>query len=216
MREIPILADNYYHVYNRGNLKQLLFHDKADHARFLFLLLHLQSPVVLSQTCRYIKKYLKSGKFDVSEDYIKQIKQEKFVEIINFCIMPNHFHITVRSLTEDGISKYMHRVSSAYAKYFNARYEKTGHVFQGTYKARLVLDDRQLTYLSAYIHRNPHEIKVWEGRSEEYPWSSYQDYQINRWDGLLQPRVITETFRSFQDYHHFVVNSGAKENWINE
>lgn len=213
MRDVPILSDNYYHIYNRGNLKQTLFHEKSDYIRFLFLLVYLQSSVILTHTTRYIKNHLDKGTFGVKEQDVRDICEGKFVEIINFCIMPNHFHITLRAVTEDGVSRYMHRVSNAYAKYFNTKYKKTGHVFQGAYKAKFIASDNQLTYLSAYIHRNPHEIKEWEGRCTEYPWSSYQDCKINRWGDLLVAKTIVSTFGSYDDYETYVETSGAKEEW---
>ena len=213
MNTTPILEDHYYHVYNRGVTKQTLFYDRADYARFLFLLLHLQSPLAFSQTNRYIKKYLESGEFGVSPDQLNQILEGRFVEILSFCIMPNHFHLTVKAVTDVGVSKYMQKVSNAYAKYFNKRYKKSGHVFQGVYKARLVDTDQQLTYLSAYVHRNPQEINAWKDNTYGYPWSSYQDYHCNRWRSLLSPSVITDTFKSFSDYQEYVETSGAKEDW---
>ncbi len=215
MRDVPILSDNYYHIYNRGNLKQTLFHEKSDYIRFLFLLIYLQSPVILAHTTRYISNYLNNGTFGVKEKDVGDICKGKFVEIINFCIMPNHFHVTLRAVTEDGVSRYMHKVSNAYAKYFNAKYQKTGHVFQGAYKAKFVASDNQLTYLSAYIHRNPHEMKEWEGRCAEYPWSSYQDYKFNRWGDLLAAKMIVSTFNSYKEYESYVETSGAKEEWGN-
>lgn len=89
----------------------------------------------------------------------------------------------------------------------------SGHVFQGTYKLRLVDDDQQLAYLSAYIHRNPNELSQWKNNTVTYPWSSYQDYQNNRWGELLVGNIITDTFDSFEDYNFFVENSGAKEDF---
>jgi putative transposase len=213
MRTMPVLSGAYYHVYNRGSLKQILFYDEADYARFLFLLIYFQSPVSLTQTNRYVRSYLERRTFDVKEKYIQDIIEQRFVEVLNFCIMPNHFHLTVKSLTDDGLSKYMHRVSSAYATYFNKRHNKSGHVLQGAYKAKIILSDEQLMYLSAYIHRNSHELDMWKGRSNKYPWSSYQDYDHNRWGSLLETSTVNNTFKSFQDYREYVETSGAKEDW---
>lgn len=213
MRELPILSDNYYHVYNRGSLKQVLFYDEADYARFLFLLMYLQSPVVLTQTNRYIRNYLDKRTFEVKENDLNEIIKDRYVEVINFCIMPNHFHLTVKALADDGLSKYMHRVGNAYAKYFNKKYDKSGHVFQGNYKLKFIASDNQLAYLSAYIHRNPHELKKWKGDCYFYPWSSYQDYRLNRWGSLLTSSEIVNSFGSYEEYQNYVEASGAKEEW---
>jgi REP element-mobilizing transposase RayT len=171
MRALPILSDSYYHIYNRGSLKQILFYNQADYARFLFLIMYFQSPVILTQTNRYVRNYLETGAYGVKEKCVQDICEDRFVEVLNFCIMPNHFHLSVRSVTDDGISKYMHRVSSAYAAFFNKKYGRSGHVFQGAYKAKFISSDQQLTYLSAYIHHNPHELTEWKNKSHEYPWS---------------------------------------------
>lgn len=213
MRLLPILSDSYYHVYNRGSLKQVLFHDEADYVRFLFLLIYFQSPVVLTQTNRYVRNYLDEGTFGVKDKYVRDICQDRFVEVLNFCIMPNHFHLSVRSVTDEGISKYMHRVLTAYASYFNKKYDRSGHVFQGAYKAKFISSDQQLTYLSAYIHRNPHELSEWKNKSHEYPWSSYRDCKVNRWGTLMSVEGIVKSFGSYNAYKEYVENSGAKEDW---
>lgn len=213
MKSDLIFKDSYYHVYNRGNAKQILFYDTADYARFVFLLLHLQSPQSFDQAGRYVKKYLSTNDFGVSPEVLEKIKAERFVAVLNFCLMPNHFHLTLQSLSDDGMSRYMQKLGNAYAKYFNKKYSQSGHAFQGGYKAKLITTDKQLVYLSAYIHRNPQEIKVWKNKTMEYPWSSYQDYHGNRWGELLSPGDIIETFPSPQEYRQFVEDSGAKEDW---
>jgi REP element-mobilizing transposase RayT len=216
MRALPILSDSYYHIYNRGSLKQILFYNQADYARFLFLIMYFQSPVILTQTNRYVRNYLETGAYGVKEKCVQDICEDRFVEVLNFCIMPNHFHLSVRSVTDDGISKYMHRVSSAYAAFFNKKYGRSGHVFQGAYKAKFISSDQQLTYLSAYIHHNPHELTEWKNKSHEYPWSSYQDCNVNRWGTLLSAEGIVQSFGSYQEYQDYVENSGAKEVWEDE
>lgn len=213
VRSDLIFKDSYYHVFNRGNAKQVLFYDCADYARFIFLLLHLQSPLSFDQAGRHVKKYLSTNDFGVTPEVLEKIKAERFVKVLNFCLMPNHFHLTLQSVSDDGVSRYMQKLGNSYAKYFNKKYGQSGHAFQGVYKAKLVTTDKQFIYLSAYIHRNPQEIKVWKNKTIEYPWSSYQDYLSNRWGDLLTPGDIIETFPSPQEYCQFVEDSGAKEDW---
>ncbi len=214
MRSTPILSNTYYHVYNRGNNKQKLFLEKTDYLRFLFILLHYQSTLPVTHINRHISSYIKTGKFKLKENEISDIVKNRNVELLNFCIMPNHFHLTIHNLTEEGLSLYMHRVSNAYAKYFNTKYQKTGHVFQGTYKAKIIDTDKQLHYLSAYIHKNPQELSKWKNRYLQYPWSSIQDYNENRWGKLLNTQAILSTFKSFSEYETFLQTSGAKENLL--
>lgn len=212
MRSVPILDLSTYHVYNRGNQKQTLFFDQQDYARFLFLILYFQSPEVFTQINRNVSKFVTKQSFGVKKDDEEEVVKRRVVTLQNFCIMPNHFHLTVFNNSETGLEKYMHRISNGYAKYFNTKYERTGHVFQGTYKAVLIDSDKQHVYTSAYIHKNSEEITEWQGRADSYIWSSYQDYiRENRWGELLDISTIRDTFSSSQEYRTYVELSGAKE-----
>ena len=103
----------------------------------------------------------------------------------------------------------MQRVLNAYSKYYNTKYEKSGHIFQGPYKIVHVEDDVQLKHLSAYIHRNPREIIQWKHRYESYPWSSYNDIVLsNRWGDLIMPQILLE--EGVKEYEDFVRTSPAK------
>jgi len=142
----------------------------------------------------------------------KKILDKRIVNLINFALMPNHFHLTLQTLKDEAISLYMQRVLTSYTKYINIKYEKVGHLFQGPFTAVHINDDDQLMYLSAYIHLNPRELTDWHGKEDEYPWSSYQDYtNTNRWGKLLAIEHVLENFRLPNEYSDFVKNSGAKE-----
>lgn len=212
MRSTPLLPDSYYHVYNRGNQKQQLFFDSSDYARFLFIILYFQSDYTFPQISRQVKKYKSKKDFGVSQKVIDQIIDTRQVRLINFCIMPNHFHLTVHTSTAEDLSRYMHRVGNAYAKYFNTKYQKTGHVFQGAYKITLVETDEQLVRLSAYIHNNSAELPVCRGDHLLYQWSSGSDYlQNNRWGDLIDRTVVTESFVTVEDYEEYVLQELAKK-----
>ncbi|HED38125.1 MAG TPA: hypothetical protein ENI76_07770 [Ignavibacteria bacterium] len=106
----------------------------------------------------------------------------------------------------------MKRVLGGYAKYFNIKYKKTGHVFQGSYNAVHIENNEQLLYVSAYIHLNQRELKTWRNKESEYPWSSYKDYGCkNRWKNFLTTKIILEQFKNPNEYKESVEESGAKE-----
>jgi putative transposase len=206
MRSIDIAPDEIYHIYNRGNQKQKLFYSDRDFIRMLFLILLFQSPKKFRNISRRVDYFNDEKDFKVEYE---EVIQGRFVELINFCIMPNHFHLTVKNLTDDGIPKYLHRIQNAYGRFFNAKRDKTGHVFQGTYKAKHISSDRQLQYVSAYIHKNPLEISD-ETSYKSYRWSSYQDYVYrNRWDELLKTGIILDGFQN-NTYKNFITSSPAK------
>ena len=212
MRAIPIAVDEYYHVFNRGNNKQTIFLDERDWTRFLFLILYLQSPLVFQNLSRPISYFVENRAFNISSVDLAEIVRDKYVGLISFALMPNHFHLILHESTEGGIARYMQRVLCAYTKYFNTKYQKSGHLFQGPYKAVHVTDNEQLLYLSAYVHRNPRELPDWKNKEQTYPWSSYQDYvKENRWDQLLTQHIILDQFKDKKEYSDFLKSSSAKE-----
>lgn len=211
MRNIQISVDEYYHVYNRGSHKRAVFHDTRDYARFLFLILYFQSPVGFDQVSRYVHRFVQHRVFDIDKTDTAKIVGERYVELVSFCLMPNHFHLILREVRGDGIARYMQRVLNGYTKYYNTKYEVSGHLFQGPYKAVHIENNNQLLHLSAYIHRNPRELPRWKGGERKYGWSSYQDYvNKNRWGELLCINLILEQFKVAGEYKTFVQTSTAK------
>lgn len=115
--------------------------------------------------------------------------REMLVDIVCFCLMPNHYHLILRQRTDHGISKFMQKLGVGYTNYFNLKYRRSGVLFQGKFKAIHVTTDEYLTHLSRYIHLNPVELvePAWKkkhtahwGKVEHflasYPWSSYPAY----------------------------------------
>ncbi|MEK7461888.1 MAG: transposase [Patescibacteria group bacterium] len=195
--------------------KQPIFETDKDRLRFLFLLLSFQGEAIIKNVSREIRQNVQSSTLHIKDKLKSEILEKRIVELVIFCLAPNHFHIIVRELVDNGISKYMHRVLTAYTKYFNTRHEKSGHLFQGSYKSVHIGEDRQLMHTSAYIHKHPCEIYGWSGREHLYPWSSYQDcISKNRFEGLLMTDVITDRYikdGGVSSYKKFVSTSPAKE-----
>ena len=199
-----------YHIFNRGNNKQEIFKEERDWIRFLFIILHFQSNITFDQIGRHISYYVKHRMFD-TKNKIPEIVQNRSAELISFTLMPNHFHLSLTEIKEGGISEYLRRIQDAYTKYFNIKYKRTGHLFQGSYKSVHIENNEQLLHLSAYIHKNAKDLKEWEDEEYLFPWSSYQDYRQNRWGKLLKPDIVLEQFNNFKEYQKFVKTSLAKE-----
>jgi putative transposase len=212
MRNLIFSEGEHYHLYNRGNEKQTLFHDKGDHVRFLYALLHAQTPSPLSNVSYAVNVFEKIGKFSNLNRISSKSVTTRDVHVVAFCIMPNHFHIIASEQQEGGLSRYAHQILTAYAMYFNTKYKHSGHVFQGPFGATHITSNEQMLYTSAYVHRNPREVESWKGREHKFPWSSYQDYVAeNRWGESLALDVIFKQFDDGESYRHFVDESGAKD-----
>lgn len=212
MRAVPIVPGEYYHIFNRGNNKQSIFFDEENWIRFVFLILYLQSPVTFTNQSRQIRYFVRHRVFNISDEDIKEIMAGRYVELVAFTLMPNHFHLLLKETQEKGTAVYMQRVLNAYTKYINAKRGISGHLFQGPFKAVRVENNEQLLYLSSYIHRNPRELKEWRGKESLFPWSSCQDYiDKNRWGKLLARDIILDQFKNIKEYRHFCETSPAKK-----
>jgi REP element-mobilizing transposase RayT len=104
-------------------------------------------------------------------------------EVHGYVLMENHFHLILMTPTAN-LQKFMQRFNTSYTVYFNRRHHRTGHLFQGRYKALLIDRDTYLLELSRYLHLNPVRIKKYSQLAvekkrrvlQEYPWSSYRGY----------------------------------------
>ncbi len=212
MRYENFVKNEHYHLFNRGVDGKNIFIDDQDKARFIFLITHLQSPARVLNISWYTKNFIKKNSFKINDDKIQEILKGRSVELLAFAIMSNHFHLLVKNKKDDILSVYMHRVLTAYGKYFNTKYNKKGHVFEGPFGAKRIKDNNQLLHLSAYIHKNPKDIEEWKNDYEKYPWSSYQDYiSSNRWNELISTDLILQQFKNQTKYKEFVLTSTAKE-----
>src|SRR3989344_6017769 len=155
---------SYYHLYNRGVAKTNIFLDKADYKTFLgYLKFYLSVPSLQGLSLK------------VSPS--RQLKNyEQRIKLLAYCLMPNHFHLLVYQENLDDINYFMRSLCTKYSMYFNKKYHRVGHVFQGSYKAVLVSSEPQLVYLSKYIHRNPLEFLPSGIILEGYKYSSYGNY----------------------------------------
>lgn len=95
--------------------------------------------------------------------------------IYSFVLMNTHYHLQVNDNGAD-ISKFMKSINQSYAQYYNKKYQRHGHVFADRFKNKPIEDDRYNATTSAYIHNNPKDIKGYDKRVEDYPYSSFRAY----------------------------------------
>lgn len=190
--------NSYYHVYNRGVEKRAIFLDKQDYAVFLYYLF-----VYLAPADTVLKHYPKLN-WNLRKNNLSQ-----HIEIVCYCLMPNHFHFLVRQKDSNAMTKLVRQLTNGYTRYFNEKYDRVGSLFQGPFKAALIETDSYLLHLSRYIHRNildlP-EITTWED-FEHYPWSSYQFYIGKTQSSYVSSRQILDFFSQKEplvSYKNFV------------
>ncbi len=180
----------FYHLLNRGVDKRNIFLSKNDYWRFvhsLFVFNDVKNVDSNNSRYSYSQKLLDIG-CPVIGGQCKE-ERELLVHIHFFCLMPNHYHLLVSPLVENGISLFMKKVNMGYAKYFNEKYDRSGALFQGRYRSQHIVKDAHFLWIPYYIHFNPLDMYMpeWRDRNvknskkaleylESYKWSSHQDY----------------------------------------
>src|SRR4030042_4414876 len=133
--------NSFYHIFNRGVEKRDIFLDQQDHKIFIYYL-----TVYLYPLPKVLEVYPKLP----IRLHNKNLSQE--VEILSYCLMPNHFHLLLKQNTVNGISKLLKQLTNAYTFYFNQKYKRVGGLVQGRFKAVKILNDELLLHISRYIH----------------------------------------------------------------
>lgn len=216
-RNLKFSIGEYYHVYNRGVEKRIIFNNEFDYQRFLLLIILINDdkPVEVQQLVR-----------DYTIPEIINQRRNPIVSVVSFCLMPNHYHLILKEISESGISKFMHKLGTGYTLYFNAKNNRSGSLFQGTFKAKFIEDDRYLKYLFEYIHLNPVRDLLDKGmpmtkdllnRVAENPNTSFRVYS-GKEKGRLAEAVLNQAdfytlFNSFQEHENRLLqwNEGEKE-----
>jgi len=183
-----LITGDIYHIYNRGVEKRDIFSEESDYYRFVFSLYECNDRNMVRVRERRGQRKKLSSAASGSEE--KSKKREKLVEILAFCLMPNHYHIIARQVSESGISIFAKKLGDSYVGYFNKKHARKGmgSLFQGKYKAVQVENDNQFINLVCYVLANPVGIVEpgWKGGRvkdsaaaidflNSYRWSSYFD-----------------------------------------
>lgn len=184
------VENGYYHIYNRGVEKREIFESDLDYRVFLHLLKFYLSP----QTDDDHPLTSLTGFIPVRLRPLQSLDNE--VDLLTYCLMPNHFHLLLKQLTVNGITKLLRRLSTTYSMYFNRKNNRVGHLFQGIYKAAYISNEAYLLHLSRYIHLNPSSLTGMNPVS--YPYSSYQYYLGRKSAVWVKPQFILSYFHSKQ------------------
>jgi len=215
LRKDPFVTGEYYHIYNRGIDKRVIFKLKRDYERFM-MLLYLAN----SQESFRLDDLLGKQQKTFSEVLISG-KGEPLVSVGAWCLMINHFHLLVRQEVDGGITKFMKKLGTGYSMFFNIKYQRAGALFGGPFKSKLIgNDDNYMKQLFAYIHLNPLEIKFkdwenlinkkhpkeWKDFLENYNYSSYKDYikEYRPEGNILKINTFPDYFKEENSFNDFI------------
>jgi len=216
-RKDPFITGEYYHLYNRGVDKRVIFKSKNDYERFLMLLFVSNSNLKSFRLDNLVNRQHK-----IFNEVLILDKGESIVSIGAWCLMTNHFHLLVRQEVDGGITKFMRKLGVGYSMYFNIKYQRAGALFGGLFKSKLIgTDDNYMRQLFGYIHINPLEIEFPEWKDkinqssinmrkfiESYRYSSYLDYvgtdRVEK--SIINPGNFPDYFQGSKSFIEFVEN----------
>ena len=195
-----------YHLYNRGVEKRNIFVDNADRQRFVNGLYFYNDANPVVNTSRLCEVLLRTVG--------KKEERQKLIEILAFVLMPNHYHLLVKTLVENGLTDFTRKMGTGYTNYFNIKYERVGALFQGKFKSVLIERDEQLFYIPYYIHLNPIELIDHKWKEKEirdfkktfdylknYRWSSFPDYIGNdNFARIINKKILSEYLGNGKNY----------------
>jgi len=199
------VENSIYHVYNRGVEKRIIFQDQQDYKVFLKYLKEYLSPPPDPRELK-VQFTLQGVAFKGMPRIPKNYSSE--VELIAYCLMSNHFHLLLKQIKKSSMEQFIQSLATRYSMYFNKKYNRVGKLFQGQYKAAMVLDDNYLLHLTRYIHLNPAEYT----KNIQEAYSSYPDYLMVRKTAWVKPEIALSFFNSatipeikkFNSYKKFV------------
>lgn len=186
MRKETFENGAYYHICNRGVDGRNIVTSARDADRFVQCL-DVFNDVELTGSL-----YLLSFKVD------KPKRKKKLVDIIAYCINPNHFHLVVCQLVDNGISKFIKRLAGGYSWYFNKKHGRKGALFQGPFKAKLVDENNYLLHVTTYVNLN-NKVHGLSDQVASFVRSSWPQYQ-GLATGFCNPKIILSQFGNHKEY----------------
>jgi len=214
-RKIPLITNQIYHVLNRGTASQPVFLTKKNYQRVLKTIFYYQNTDTPVSYSTFLK--LSNERRQNLLEIIRK-KQNFLVEIIAYCLMPNHLHFLLKQTRNNGISIFMSQVSNSYTRYFNTSQKRLGPLFQGKFKAIRIETDDQLLHVSRYIHLNPYSSYVIKTLKEleNYPYSSFLEYLAPAENNWCQKEDILGQFKNPTAYKQFVFNQADYQRKLDE
>ena len=190
IRKIPFIVGEYYHIYNRGVDKRIIFTDDHDYKRFRVLLYLCNSSNSLDMRTLFNKGLSFAEFFSVDMG-------EQLVDIGAYCLMPNHVHLIVVPESEESLAKGIGEAHRRYTRHINFKKSWKGYLWQGRF-ASFPMDEDYLLAACRYVELNPVRAKMCT-RPEEYRWSSATAHLTREDDMLVKVKPMLERVSNWEE-----------------
>ena len=208
MRGQPFGGGSFIHVVKRGARGLSITRDEKDRERFVRLLY-------------YLNDEHQSEFWELDVRHLKELQWPKqwpehrpLVKVLAWTLMPNHFHLLLQEIQDDGVSRFMQRICGSMSRHFNEKYGESGSIFQGSYRSRTIETDRYLRWAISYILvKNVFELypggltrakrefeKAWKWGIESYKFSSLAQYARSDTSPIVDGDALKGFFRSPADF----------------
>ena len=211
-RKVPFENGEFYHVYNRGVDKRVVFENLSDSRRFLRSMVAFNDEYPAGSLLLHDRFRSNSG----STAIIRKTEEKTgkpLVNIVAYCLNPNHFHLLLEQVSDGGVSEFMKRVSGGYTWYFNNKYGRTGSLFQGRFKSVHVESNEYLLHVSVYINLNDrvHSCSNSGSTATAATLSSWNEYVVTsgceQRSGICKKDDILNQFQDQRKYREFAEHS---------
>jgi len=160
------------------------------------------------------KTFLGPADYQIYLEKLTQYRRQHEVTIYAYCLMPNHVHLLLEC-GKTPLGKFMQGLQQSYTQYYNRKYKKVGHLFQGRYKAILCQKDAYLLELIRYIHLNPVRSKL-ANRPQDYRYTGDPAYRTAKATAILDPHAVLKMLGGTSGYKKFIhegQDTGHKEEY---
>lgn len=189
-----------FHLCNKSIANYGIFKDESNSLRFLKTLYYYNK----KERQIKISRYLKNNKYITYEFNLLNLQETNLVKIIAYCIMPDHYHLLIKVLIDNTLSKYISDVENSFTRYFNIKFKRKGPLWQSRFRSVEINTDEQLLHVSRYIHLNPTTSKL-VSKPEEWKLSSYKQYINN--EKILKEIMTEITISNPVKYKRFCENN---------
>ncbi|HRY62896.1 MAG TPA: hypothetical protein P5056_03975 [Candidatus Paceibacterota bacterium] len=127
------------------------------------------------------------------------------VNIICYCLNPNHFHLILEQVSDNGIREFLRKIGG-YSRHFNLKYKRSGPLFQGRFKAKRIDTDDYLLHLSVYVNLNDRVHQLRNPSTKLIENSSWKEYIDDRVKGICKKDYVLDNFKSKDEYKKYAEN----------
>lgn len=188
----------YYHLFNKSIANFGIFTNNKGVERFIKILDYYNNFDKKISFSLFLRKNIKV------KNNLLLLRENSIVKFISFCIMPDHYHLLIKSLSHEKISKYISDVENSYTRYFNIRNNRKGPLWQSRFKAVVIKNNLQLLHVSRYIHLNPTTNSL-VNHPEDWRFSSYKEI-------ISSPLLLKENLKEISISNRFTYKRFVENN----